>query len=39
MGYAPEMAIVGFRHKGLELFLTEGKSAKIQAQHAVRFES
>ena len=30
------MAIRGFRHKGLELFFTEGKTAKIQAQHGER---
>lgn len=30
------MAIRRFRHKGLELFFTEGKASKIQAQHAAR---
>jgi toxin HigB-1 len=28
------MAILGFRHKGLELFFTKGRTSKIQAQHA-----
>jgi proteic killer suppression protein len=30
------MAILRFRHKGLEAFFTEGTTAKIQAQHAER---
>ncbi len=30
------MAIRSFRHKGLELFFTEGKTSKVQAQHAAR---
>lgn len=30
------VAIRGFRHKGLELFFTTGRTAKIQAQHAER---
>jgi len=30
------MAILGFRHKGLRLFFSEGKTTKIQAQHAKR---
>ena len=30
------MAIKRFRHKGLELFFTTGKTSKIQAQHAAR---
>lgn len=30
------MAILGFRHKGLELFFTTGKAARIQAHHAER---
>ena len=30
------MAIRRFRHKGLELFFTQGKTSKIQAQHAAR---
>jgi proteic killer suppression protein len=30
------MAILGFRHKGLELFFTTGKTTKVQAQHADR---
>lgn len=30
------MAILRFRHKGLELFFTAGKTAKVQAQHADR---
>lgn len=30
------MAILGFRHKGLELFFTTGSVSKIQAQHASR---
>lgn len=30
------MAILQFRHKGLELFFTRGTTAKIQAQHAGR---
>ena len=36
MGYTAEVAIRGFRHKGLELFFTAGKTSKIQAQHAER---
>lgn len=35
-GYTRRVAIQGFRHKGLELFFTAGKSSKIQAQHAPR---
>ena len=30
------MAILGFRHKGLELFFTTGSVAKIEARHAPR---
>jgi proteic killer suppression protein len=30
------MAIRGFRHKDLEIFFTEGRASKIQAQHAAR---
>ena len=30
------MAIIGFRHKGLERFFTRGSTAGIQAQHAKR---
>ncbi len=30
------MAILGFRHKGLELFFTTGRTTSIQAQHAQR---
>lgn len=30
------MAIREFRHKGLELFFTTGKTTKIQAEHAQR---
>ncbi|HYX26853.1 MAG TPA: type II toxin-antitoxin system RelE/ParE family toxin [Thermoanaerobaculia bacterium] len=30
------MAIRGFRHKGLELFFSAGKTSKIQARHAER---
>ena len=30
------MAIVDFRHKGLELFFTTGNAAKIQPRHANR---
>ena len=30
------MAILGFRHKGLELFFSAGKTTRIQAQHAER---
>lgn len=30
------MAIIGFRHKGLELFFTTGRTSKIQARHANR---
>jgi proteic killer suppression protein len=30
------VAIRGFRHKGLELFFTEGKTSRIPAQHAGR---
>ena len=30
------MAIRGFRHKGLELFFSAGKTSKIQAHHAER---
>ena len=30
------MAIRRFRHKGLELLFTQGKTSKIQAQHAGR---
>jgi proteic killer suppression protein len=30
------MAILRFRHKGLERFFTTGTTAKIQAQHAER---
>ncbi|HEV7670392.1 MAG TPA: type II toxin-antitoxin system RelE/ParE family toxin [Thermoanaerobaculia bacterium] len=30
------MAILSFRHKGLELFFTTGKTTKIQSQHADR---
>jgi len=30
------MAIRRFRHKGLELFFTRGKTTKIQAEHAQR---
>lgn len=30
------MAIRGFRHKGLKLFFSEGKTTRIQAQHAKR---
>ena len=30
------MAILGFRHKGLELFFSAGKMSKIQAHHAER---
>ncbi len=30
------MAIVGFRHKGLERFFTRGSVAGIQSQHAKR---
>jgi proteic killer suppression protein len=30
------MAIRGFRNKGLELFFTQGRTVKIQAQHAAR---
>lgn len=30
------MAILGFRHKGLRLFFSTGKTSKIQAQHADR---
>lgn len=30
------MAIRRFRHKGLELFFTQGKTSKIQARHAAR---
>lgn len=30
------MAIRRFRHKGLELFFTTGRTAKIQAKHAER---
>ena len=30
------MAILNFRHKGLELFFTRGNSAGIQAKHAAR---
>ena len=30
------MAIRGFRHKGLEIFFTEGRASKIQAQHTAR---
>jgi proteic killer suppression protein len=30
------VAILGFRHKGLELFFSAGKRSKIQAQHADR---
>jgi proteic killer suppression protein len=30
------VAILGFRHKGLELFFATGSAAKVQAQHAER---
>ncbi len=30
------MAILGFRHKGLELFFTTGKTMRMKAQHADR---
>ena len=30
------MAIIGFRHKGLERFFTRGTTAGIQASHAAR---
>lgn len=30
------MAIRGFRHKGLELFFSTGRTFKIQARHAER---
>ena len=30
------VAIRGFRHKGLELFFSAGKTSKIQARHAER---
>jgi proteic killer suppression protein len=30
------VAILGFRHKGLELLFTAGKAAKVQAEHAER---
>ena len=30
------MAILSFRHKGLEQFFLEGRTAKIQAKHADR---
>lgn len=30
------MAILAFRHKGLELYFTEGRMSRIQAQHAER---
>jgi proteic killer suppression protein len=30
------VAILGFRHKGLELFFSTGTAARIQAQHADR---
>jgi toxin HigB-1 len=30
------VAILGFRHKGLELFFTQGRTAKIHAPHAER---
>jgi proteic killer suppression protein len=30
------MAIVGFRHKGLERFFTRGRTAGIQSKHAKR---
>lgn len=30
------MAIVGFRHKGLEQFFTRGSAARIQGHHADR---
>ena len=35
-GYSREVAIRGFRHKGLELFFSAGKTSKIQARHAER---
>ena len=35
-GYTQGVAIRGFRHKGLELFFTAGKTSKILAQHAER---
>lgn len=36
IGYTLGVTILGFRHKGLELFFTTGRTAKIQAQHAGR---
>lgn len=30
------MAVRGFRHKGLELFFSTGRTSKIQARHAER---
>jgi proteic killer suppression protein len=30
------MSILGFRHKGLELFFTAGTTSKIQVRHAER---
>lgn len=30
------MAILGFRHKGLENFFTQGTTAKIQTRHSAR---
>jgi proteic killer suppression protein len=30
------VAIRGFRHKGLELFFTTGRTSKVQADHAAR---
>lgn len=30
------MAILGFRHKGLEQFFATGRTSKVQAQHARR---
>jgi toxin HigB-1 len=35
-GYTRDVAIRGFRHKGLELFFTTGKTSRIQAHHAAR---
>lgn len=35
-GYTRAVAILGFRHKGLELFFSTGKTSRIQAHHAER---
>lgn len=36
MGYTGVVAIIGFRHKGLERFFTTGAKSGIQAKHAHR---